>query len=238
MEAPRPECEEIDDGDILKLRPKNHVEAEELLMPFANDRTNPQLIKMVESGKREGMSLGQVEDWIEGWEERSKAEGYIGDLFNNRNTLRARVENLYRSSTATAAGAKRFIELWNGGNGKYQRNEKAAERALSRLEAVSKQPKQSQRAMLRFFADIDVWRRVIDDAVANPASGIDETTRRNRVKGAYPLPYALLRAMYSKCDRVWKDMQAAGIVVKAEGIGGQYVPNIGRPQYYHINISG
>ena len=44
--------------------------------------------------------------------------------------------------------------------------------------------------------------------------------------------------MYSGCDRVWKDMQAAGIVAKAEGNGGQYVPNIGRPQYYHINISG
>jgi hypothetical protein len=238
IEASRAECEEIDDDDILKLRPKNHVEAEAMLMPFTNNRTNPQLIKMIEGGKREGLSLEQVSLWILSWEKRSKEEGYRGDLFDNRELLKDRIAALYAAGTATAAGAMRFIELWNRENGKYPRNEKAAERALARLEAVSKQPKQSRRAVLRFFADIDVWRRVIDDAVANPASGIDETTRRNRARAVYPLPYGLLRVMYSGCDRVWKDVQAAGIVVKAEGRGGQYVPNIGRPQYYQINISG
>jgi hypothetical protein len=90
--------------------------------------------------------------------------------------------------------------------------------------------------VLRFFADIEAWKRIIDDAAADPTNELDATTRRNRAKGVYPLPYALLRAMYSGCDRVWKDIQAAGVVAKAEGNGGQYVPDIGRPQYYHINI--
>ena len=167
---------------------------------------------------------------------RSKEEGYRGDLFDNREILRDRIATLYAASTATAAGATRFVELWNRKKDEYARDDEAAARALERLETVSKQPKQSRKAVLRFFADIDAWRRVVDDVAADPASGLDETTRRNWTRGVYPLPYELLRAMYSGCDRVWKDVQAAGIVVKAEGNGGQYVPNIGRPQYYQINI--
>ena len=143
---------------------------------------------------------------------------------------------IYAASTATAAGATRFVELWNRKKDEYARDDEAAERALERLETVSKQPKQSRQAVLRFFADIDAWRRAIDDAAADKESELDATTRRNRARGVYPLPYALLRAMYSGCDRVWKDVQAAGIVAKAEGNGGQYVPNIGRPQYYSLNI--
>jgi hypothetical protein len=222
--------------DILSLRPKNRVEAEGILMPFANSRTNPQLIKMVEGGKREGLSLEQVSAWILGWEKSSKDAGYRGNLFDNRELLRDRIATLYAASTATAAGAMRFIELWNSKRDAYVRNDEAAARALERLETVSKQPKQSRKAVLRFFADIDTWRRVVDDVAADPASSLDDTTRRNRTRGVYPLPYELLRAMYSGCDRVWKDVQAAGVVAKAEGNGGQYVPDIGRPQYYHINI--
>ena len=221
---------------MLSLRPKNRKEAEAMLMPFRRRETNGQLIKMVEGGKREGLSLEQVSAWILGWERKSREEGYRGNLFDNRELLRDRIAALYAASTATAAGAMRFIEFWNRKKDEYARNEEAAARALERLETVSKQPKQSRKAVLRFLADIDAWRRVVDDAAADPASELDETTRRNRARGVYPLPYELLRAMYSGCDRVWKDMQAAGIVAKAEGNGGQYVPNIGRPQYYHINI--
>jgi hypothetical protein len=221
---------------IFGLRPKNRKEAEEMLMPFRRRETNGQLIKMVEGGKREGLSLEQVSAWILSWERRSKEEGYRGSLFDNRELLMNRIAALYAASTATAAGAMRFIELWNSKNKGYVLNDEAAERTLERLETVSKQPKQSRKAVLRFMADIEVWKRIIDDAAADPTSELDETTRRNRAKGVYPLPYALLRAMYSGCDRVWKDIQAAGVVAKAEGNGGQYVPDIGRPQYYHINI--
>ena len=68
---------------------------------------------MVEGGKREGLSLEQVSAWILGWERRSKEEGYRGNLFDNRELLKDRIAALYKASTATAAGAMRFIELWN-----------------------------------------------------------------------------------------------------------------------------
>jgi hypothetical protein len=181
------------------------------------------------------MSLGQVEAWIESWEVRSKAAGYVGDLFDNRDTLRTRVEDLYQRSTATAAGATRFIELWARGNKKYLRNEKAAERALARLEAVGKQPQQSQAAVLRFFKDLEAWKRMIDDAVADPASGVDAYTISRQAQGRYPLPYALLRVMYSRYQRIWSQIQEAGIV-RAEGIGAEYVPVLGRPMYYYLDI--
>jgi hypothetical protein len=171
-----------------------------------------------------------------GWEARSKNEGYRGDLFDNRELLKDRIAALYAASTATAAGAMRFIELWNYKNRGYARDDEAAARALEALERVSRQPAQSRKAVRRFLADIEAWKRIIDDAAAAPVSELDATTRRNRARGVYPLPYALLRAMYSGSDRVWKDVQTAGIVAKAEGNSGQYVPNIGRPQYYHINI--
>jgi transposase-like protein len=150
--------------------------------------------------------------------------------------LRGRITAIYAASTATAAGASRFIELWSRENGKYPRNDKAAERALEALDRITRQPKRSRKAVRRFLADLEAWKRIIDDA-ADTESEIDATTRRNRAREVYPLPYALLRVLYSGCDRVWKDMMAAGIVVKAEGKGGQYVPNIGRPQYYSIDIS-
>jgi hypothetical protein len=227
-----------DDNNILSLRPKNRIEAEGMFMPFRNRETNPQLIKMIEGAKSEGLSLEEVIVWILSWEGRSREAGYRGDLFYNRELLKDRIAALFATSTATAAGAKRFIELWNSKNMGYVRNDKATERVIEELDRITQQPKRSRRAVRRFLADIDAWKRIIDDATADPASGLDETTRRNRASGRYPLPYALLRVMYSGCDRVWKDIQAAGIVVKAEGIGGQYVPNIGRPQYYHINVSG
>jgi|GEM_PF-3250998 hypothetical protein len=222
--------------DILSLRPKNRNEAERMLMPFRNRETNPQLIKMIEGAKREGLSLEEVTVWILSWEGRSREAGYRGELFYNRELLKDRIAALYATSTATAAGASRFIELWNSRNMGYVRNDKAAERAIGELDRITLQPKQSRKAVRRFMADIEAWKRIIDDAAADPTSGLDKTTKRNRAKGVYPLPYALLRVMYSGSDRVWKDMLAAGIVVKAEGNGGQYVPNIGRPQYYHLNI--
>lgn len=225
-----------DGADVLSLRPKNRKEAEAMLMPFRRRETNGQLIKMVEGGKREGLSLEQVSAWILSWEGRSKEEGYRGNLFDNRELLRDRIATLYAASTATAAGAMRFIELWNSKRDAYVRNDEAAARALEALDRITQQPAQSRKVVRRFLADIEAWKRIIDDAAADPASELDATTRRNRARRVYPLPYALLRVMYSGSDRVWKDVQAAGVVAKAEGNGGQYVPDIGRPQYYHINI--
>jgi len=227
----------VENGDMMSLHPRNRAEAEELLMPFSEGQTNGQLIKMVEGGKREGLTLDDVTQWILGWETRSSAAGYAGDLFDNRGKLEARIAANYRASTATAAGATRFIELWNRKRDEYERNEEAAERAIEALDRMTQQPKQSRKAVRRFLADIEAWERIIDDAAADATSELDETTRRNRARGVYPLPYELLRVMYSGCDRIWKDVQTAGIVAKDEGSDGQYVPDIGRPQYYQITIA-
>jgi hypothetical protein len=57
----------VENGDMMSLHPRNRAEAEELLMPFSEGQTNGQLIKMVEGGKREGLSLDDVTQWILGW---------------------------------------------------------------------------------------------------------------------------------------------------------------------------
>jgi hypothetical protein len=222
------------DTEILSLRPKDRMEAEELLMPFREGQTNGQLIKMIEGGKRGGMTLDDVTEWILGWETRSRAAGYSGDLFDDKDELMGRIETLFERSTATAAGATRFIKLWDRKKGDYGRDAELAERLLGLLERKSPQPKQSRQAMLRFFADLDVWRRIIDDAVADPASGIDDVTIRNQNRGAYPLPYELRRRMYSSQGRIWAEMETLGMVVKDDQSEGHYVPDLGRPQYYRL----
>jgi hypothetical protein len=224
----------VEDGDIMSLHPRNRAEAEECLMPFSEGQTNGQLIKLIEGGKREGLSLDDVTEWILGWETRSRATGYVGDLFDDKDALRGRIETLFERSTATAAGATRFIRLWDRKKDDYERDEELAERLLGQLERRAPQPKQSRQAMLRFLADLDVWRRIIDDAVADPASGIDDLTLRNQARGAYPLPYELRRLMYSNQGRIWAEMEALGMVVKDDQSDGHYVPDLGRPQYYRI----
>ena len=224
------------DAGIKGRRPRNSREAEELLMPFVNGETNGQLIGMVEGGKRGGMSLDDVTEWVLGWETRSRAAGYSGDMFRNLRELRSRIESLYAACNVTEAGATRFVRLWNEKEGKYLRNREAAELMLERLESVSPQPRQSRQAVLRFFANLEAWRRIIDDAVADPASGIDDLTRRNQGRGAYPLPTKLGEEWYSGYKRIWAQVQAAGIIIKDEEPGGGYVPDIGRPQYYRLNI--
>jgi len=88
---------------------------------------------------------------------------------------------------------------------------------LERLESVSPQPKQSRQAVLRFFANLEAWRRIIDDAVADPASGIDGGTRRTQGRGTYPLPTKLREEWYSGYNRIWVQVQAAGINNKRQG---------------------
>lgn len=241
----REECEEgigcggrkgQTDTEIMSLRPRNSGEAEELLMPFRDGESNVRLIKMVEGGKRGGMSLDDVTEWILGWETRSREAGYSGDMFRNLRELRSRIESLYAACNVTEAGASRFMRLWEEKEGKYPRNREAAERMLERLESVSPQPKQSRMAVLRFFTNLEAWRRIIDDAVADPASGIDDLTRRNQGRGAYPLPSELIYEWYSGYDRIRAQILASGLLVKDEQAGGGYVPDLGRPQYYQLGI--
>lgn len=205
-------------------------------MPFRDGESNVRLIKMVEGGKRGGMSLDGVTEWILGWETRSREAGYSGDMFRNLRELRSRIESLYAACNVTEAGASRFMRLWEEKEGKYPRNREAAERMLERLESVSPQPKQSRMAVLRFFTNLEAWRRIIDDAVADPASGIDDLTRRNQGRGAYPLPSELIYEWYSGYDRIRAQILASGLLVKDEQAGGGYVPDLGRPQYYQLGI--
>jgi hypothetical protein len=180
------------------------------------------------------MSLGDIIAWILRWKEQSIEAGYVGDLFDNEDALMARIKSLY--ITCKVAGASRFIELWEREEGNYPRNEVAAGRALARLEATAPQPTRSRKAVQRFLADLEAWRRIVNDAVADPASGIDLVTRENQNRGAYPLPYEFLRHLYSGHGRVWNQLQAAGIVVPDEEDHGRYVPINGRPQYYSMAI--
>ena len=219
------------DAGIKGRRPRNSREAEELLMPFVNGETNGQLIGMVEGGKRGGMSLDDVTEWVLGWETRSRAAGYSGDMFRNLRELRSRIESLYAACNVTEAGATRFVKIWWEKEGKYLRNREARSCA-ERLESVSPQPKQSRQAVLRFFANLEAWRRIIDDAAADPASGIDDLIRRNQGR-ARTLPSSIYE-WYSGYDRsgprywlpaCWSRMSLRRLC-----------PGPGCPQYYQLGI--
>lgn len=222
-----------EDDEIMRLHPRSRAEAEELLMPFRPGHTNVQLIKMVEGGKREGLSLEEVTQWILEWETRSRQEGYQGDLFSNERHLRDRIEDLFGRSTATEAGATRFLRLWNERNAEYSRDQELAEQLLGQLEVIAPQVPRARPALLRLLADLDVWRRMIDVAAADPASGLDRHTRACNERGSYPLPHDLVHHLHSRHDRIFPLLRAAGIVEEDTGLG-RYVPDLGWPQYYRL----
>ena len=213
-------------------KPKNKEEAEEMVMPFRNGETNRQLILMVEGAKRSGMSLAEIIEWVKGWIERSKDEGYTGDLGNDERNLESRIDRLYARCNVSAGGKKRWIELWESENGKYARDEERAKRMMEELERVRPLVKQSRPAVLRFMGDLEAWRRIIDDEAGRAPSRLDKLTIENQKRGAYPLPHQLLDKLYSRYRDIWEEVQRAGVLAKDSGKGGGYVPNLGRAQSY------
>ncbi|MGA2546432.1 MAG: hypothetical protein ABSF43_07800 [Rectinemataceae bacterium] len=213
-------------------KPKSREEAEQTVMPFRNGETNRQLIAMVEAGKRSGMTVAEIIDWVKGWIERSKNEGYTGDLGKDERQLERRIDDLYRRCNVNVGGKKRWIELWESENGMYARDEEKAKRMLAELERVRPLAKQSRPAVLRFMGDLDAWRRVVDDEVGRAPSRLDRQTIENQKRGAYPLPHELLQRLYSKYREIWEDVQRSGVLVKDTDKGGKYVPNLGRVQGY------
>jgi hypothetical protein len=213
-------------------KPRSREEAEEMVMPFRNGKTNGQLIAMVEGGKRSGMMVAEIIDWVKGWIERSRREGYTGDLGNDERNLESRIDRLYARCNVNVGGKKRWIELWESENGKYARDEERAKRMMAELERVRAVAKQSRPAMLRFMGDLDAWRRVIDDEAGRAPSRLDKLTIENQKRGAYPLPHELLQKLYSKYREIWEDVQRAGVLAKGSDKGGKYVPNLGRVQSY------
>jgi uncharacterized membrane protein YgcG len=213
-------------------KPKSREEAEEMVMPFRNGKTNRQLILAVEGGKRSDMTVAEIIDWVKGWIERSRREGYTGDLGKDERNLESRIDRLYARCNVNVGGKKRWIELWESENGKYARDEEKAKRMMAELERVRALAKQSRPAVLRFMGDLDVWRRVIDGEAGRAPSRLDTLTIENQKRGAYPLPHELLQKLYSKYRLVWEDVQRAGVLVKDSDKGGGYVPNLGRVQSY------
>lgn len=214
-------------------KPKNKQEAEDRVMPFQNGETNQQLIQMVEAGKREGLGVEAVGEWIEAWVKRSQGLGYTGDLGRKPWELRGRIEDIYDKCRVPVAGASRFRNIWDEKNEMYARDVELEDEMFKRLEAVQPIAKQARRAALRFLGNLDVWRKIIDDAVADASGDIDRDVRINQSRGSYPLPSGLLEYWYSGYYKIWASIQACGIVTKDEGMG--YVPDLGRPQYYRIN---
>jgi len=213
-------------------KPKNKEEAEEAVMPFRNHETNRQLIAMVEGGKRSGMAVAEITDWVNEWIERSRVEGYTGPLGQTAGEIERRVARLFEQCNVNVGGKKRWIELWESENGKYVRDEGIAERMMAELERVRPLAKQSRPAVLRFMGDLDAWRRIIDDAAGRAPSRLDKQTIENQKRGAYPLPHQLLQKLNSKYREIWEDIQRAGVLAKDTDKGGKYVPNLGRVQGY------
>jgi hypothetical protein len=226
------EDDEAEHGWRRSKKPRSREEAEEMVMPFRNGETNRQLIAMVEGGKRSGMRVTEIIDWVKGWIERSRREGYTGDLGNDERNLESRIDRLYARCNVNVGGKKRWIELWEAENGKYARDEEKAQRMMEELERVRAVAKQSRPAVLRFMGDLDAWQRVIDDEAGRAPSRLDRLTIENQKRRAYPLPNELLQKLYSKYRPIWEDVQRAGVLVKDIDKGGGYVPNLGRVQSY------
>jgi uncharacterized membrane protein YgcG len=218
-------------------KPRSREEAEEMVLPFQNGKTNPQLIAVVEGGKRSGMTVAEIIDWVKGWIERSRVEGYTGDLGKDERNLESRIDRLYARCNVNVGGKKRWTELWECENGKYARDEERAKRMMEELERVRPLAKQSRPAVERFMGDLDAWRRIVDDEAGRVPSRLDKLTIENQKRGAYPLPHELLQKLYSKYREIWDDVQRAGVLVKDTDKGGGYVPNLGRVQSYIYSSS-
>lgn len=212
-------------------KPKSKEEAEATVLPFRNGETNDQLIAMVEAGKRSGMSVGEVEAWVWEWIERSRREGYTGDLGKNQKEVRDRVAALYARANV-AAGRKKWLELWDEENGKYPRDEELAARMVKQLETVRPVGTRARKSLLRFMADLDVWVRIIDCEAGKEPLSLDRGTDENWRRGSYPMPHEVLKELHGTYGDYWGDVQKAGIVVKDANKGGQYVPSLGRSQSY------
>ena len=78
------------------------------------------------------MTVAEIIDWVKGWIERSRREGYTGDLGNDERNLESRIDRLYARCNVNAGGKKRWIELWESENGKYARDEERAKRMMER----------------------------------------------------------------------------------------------------------
>jgi head-tail adaptor len=217
-------------------KPKNKAEAEQTVMPFRNGETNRQLIAMVEAGKRASMTVAEIVAWVNEWIDRSRAEGDTGDLGMDAGEIERRVARLFERCHVTTGNKGRWIELWDSENGKYTRDSGRAETMLGRLESVQAMATQRRPVVIRFFADIDAWKRIIDDEVKKKPGRLDALTIENQMRGVYPLPQGLLRALYGKYPEIWKACEQAGIVVKDGEKGSGYAPSIGRPQYYSIEL--
>jgi hypothetical protein len=234
-DAGESEHDEAEHGWRRSKKPRSREEAEEMVMPFRNGKTNRQLILAVEGGKRSGMAVAEIIDWVKGWIERSRREGYTGDLGKDERNLESRIDRLYARCNVNVGGKKRWIELWESENGKYARDEEKAKRMMAELERLRPLAKQSRPAVLRFMGDLDAWRRVIDDEAGRAPSRLDKLTIENQKRGAYPLPHELLQKLYSKYREIWEDVQRAGVVVKDIEKDGMYVPNLGRVQSYILS---
>jgi hypothetical protein len=226
------EGSEAEAGESRK--PKSKGEAEAAVMPFRNGSTNRQLIAMVEAGKRSGMAVAEVEAWVWAWIERSRSAGYTGDFGRNGQEVGRRVASLYARANVAVSGRKKWLELWDEENGKYPRDEALAERMVGELGKVLPMAPQRERVVKRFFSDLDVWRRVIDDEAGRKPCRLDSQLMENQKRRAYPLPQTLLRQLYGKYAEIWKACEASGVVVKETVEGGGYAPSIGRPQCYQI----
>ena len=169
---------------------------------------------MVEAGKRCGMTVAEIIDWVNEWIERSRADGYTGDLGKDAGEIERRVARLFERCHVTTGNKGRWIELWGAENEKYARDAGRAERMLGRLESVQAMAPQRRRVVIRFFADIDVWKRIIDDEVKKEPSRLDALTIENQKRGVYPLPQGLLRKLYGKYPAIWKACEAVGVVLK------------------------
>jgi hypothetical protein len=230
------EVGETEHGWKSSKKPKNKAEAEQTVMPFRNGETNRQLIAMVEAGKRGGMTIAEIVAWVNEWIGRSRAEGYTGDLGKDAGEIERRVARLFERCHVTTGNKGRWIELWDAENEKYTRDAGLAERMLGKLESVQAMATQRRRVVIRFFADIDAWKRIIDDEVKKKPGRIDALTIENQKRGAYPLPQGLLRKLYGKYPEIWKACEVAGVVVKDGEKGRGYAPSIGQPQYYSIEL--
>jgi hypothetical protein len=205
-------------------------------MPFQNGKSNDQLMQIIRAGKREGLDTAQLEEWVVGWIIRSRSTGYTGDLGDDPKRLHDRIERLY--STCVVARASALLELWDKDpdRKKAWHDGDRLDRALARLDAVKPLSKRRFAGVRLFLGCILRMQVLVDKAATGPAGGLDEETRMNQKRGAYPFPDGLLRRMYGSYQAVWKAMATAGLVEKDESPDGRYHPEKGRPQFYRVRF--
>ena len=213
--------------------PKCREDAERDVMPFRNGETNQQLGLMVIAGMYEALSFEEIERWVTDWIDRSRKLGYTGDLGNNPDSLRRRIETYGRRVKLPAIS---YEVLWNRIKDDVEIDSAVVDELMRLLS--SRIRTRQKPSVIRFIRVLIGWMDGLDrivpgDPELHALVGRHSGYGMLRRKGWYPLPSRLLQSWYDNYKLVLDWLIEEGVATQRS----HYHPEHG-PRWYSIDLPG